>query len=515
MNGRLQEQLDCGGPDMSSPLRRAELVAGDDVAVVCGDVGYTYAETAERCRCLIAGLRGLGLGAGDRVAVVGGNCHRYLELYQAVPAGGMVLVPLNHRHAIAELRYALEDSGTKVLFTASGVEGLEELVEHIIDLRAGYEALLAAGSGDAALADVDPTGLAGLFYTGGTTGAAKGVMLTHRNLVANAMHLQACWRFDSATRWLIAAPMFHAAGSIAVLATVWNGGQHVILPSFDPGTALDLIAEHRVTHTLMVPTMLAALSDEQRARPREVSSLRHIAHGGAPIATETLRRAHATFPGAELLHIYGATETSPIATLLPREERLLDAPQSRSCGRPAVGVEIAILALDGSALSVDEVGELAVRGANVMAGYWNKPEQTAAALIDGWYHTGDLGYQDSRGYIYLVDRAKDMIVTGGENVYSTEVEEALYRHAAVAEAAVFGIPDSRWGEAVHAVVVPRARVEIDELRAHCRSLIADYKVPKTIELRAEPLPKSAAGKLLKRELRAPYWRDQTLALAGA
>jgi long-chain acyl-CoA synthetase len=340
-------------------------------------------------------------------------------------------------------------------------------------------------------------------------------MLTHRNLLANAMHLQACWTFTPDTRWLIAAPLFHAAGSIAVLATVWNAGQHLILPSFDVARALDLIAEHEVTHTLLVPTMLAALTDEQRARPRNVSSLRHIAHGGAPIANETLRRAHETFPHAELLHIYGATETSPIVTLLPHEERLLDAPQQCSCGQPAVGVDIAVLGPDGRPVASNEVGEVAVRGPNVMAGYWSKPEQTARALVDGWYRSGDLGYQDSRGYLYLVDRAKDMIVTGGENVYSTEVEEALYHHPAVAEAAVFGIPDPCWGEAVHAVVVPRAPVDSDQLRAHCRTLIAGYKVPKAIELRDEPLPKSAAGKLLKRELRAPYWNGQRAAVAGA
>jgi long-chain acyl-CoA synthetase len=515
MGSRSHEQLGGAGPSVASPLRRAELIAAEEIGVVCGSVCHTYAETAARCRRLIAGLHRLGVAAGDRVAVMGPNCHRYLELHQAVPSAGMVLVPLNPRHAVPELRYALEDSGAKILFTDRGGSGLEDTVERVIDLDSGYEALLSASSEDEVLDHVDESTLAGLFYTGGTTGAAKGVMLTHRNLIANTLHLQACWSFSDETRWLIAAPLFHAAGSIAVLATVWNGGLQVILPAFEAGAALDLIAEHRVTHTLLVPTMLAALTDEQRARPRDVSSLRHIAHGGAPVATETLRRARAEFPQAELLHIYGATETSPIATLLPHEERLLDTQQARSCGRPAVGVDVAILGWDGRAVAVGEVGEVAVRGPNVMAGYWNKPEQTAAVLVDGSYRTGDLGYQDSRGFLYLVDRAKDMIVSGGENVYSTEVEEALYRHPAVAEAAVFGIPDARWGEAVHAVVVTRTAVGPSELCAHCRSLIAGYKVPKTIELRTDPLPKSAAGKLLKRELRAPYWEGHAMTVAGA
>jgi long-chain acyl-CoA synthetase len=497
-----------------TPMRRANLVGRTRTAVICGDVELTYAQTWDRCRRLIGALRDLGLAPGDRVAVIAGNCHRYLELYQAMPGAGFSLVPLNPRHAIAELRYALEDSGARVLFTGIGDQGLGDMAEHIFDMGDGYEALLGGPAADFP-EDLPEDTIAGLFYTGGTTGAAKGVMLTHRNLIANAQHFGMCWQFTPETRWLVIAPVFHAAGSIAVLATVWNAGRHVILPAFDAGRALDLIERHRITSTLVVPTMLAAMSEEQLARPRDVTSLRYLSHGGAPVATETLRRAHAAFPAAELLHIYGATETAPIATLLPHEERMLDMDQGRSCGRPAVGVEVAIRGLDGAWQQPQSIGEVVVRGPNVMAGYWNKPVETAAALADGWYHTGDLGYQDDDGFVYLVDRAKDMIVTGGENVYSTEVEEALYRHPAVREAAVFGVPDARWGEAVYAVVVPRSAVDPEELVAHCRSLIAGYKIPKTIELRDEPLPKSGAGKILKRELREPHWRGVEARVAGA
>jgi long-chain acyl-CoA synthetase len=498
-----------------SPLRRATQTAGDRVAVMCGHDTFTYAQTWERCRRLVAALRALGLGAGDRVAVVGPNCHRYLELYQAVPGAGMVIVPLNPRHTPSELRYAVRDSGAKALCTGIGDQGLEDEVEHLVDLGDGYEALLA-GADEADLPDDPPEDdVAGLFYTGGTTGAAKGVMLTHRNLVSNATHFAMCWPFTPETRWLVIAPLFHAAGSIAVLATVWNGGQHVMLPAFDPARALGLIERHAVTATLVVPTMLAAMSEEQLARPRDVTSLRYLSHGGSPCATETLRRAHAAFPAAELLHIYGATETSPIATLMPHEERLLDTPRARSCGQPAVGVEVVVLDADGRRRVPGEVGEIAVRGPNVMVGYWNKPDETSAALVDGWYRTGDLGYQDDEGFVFLVDRVKDMIVTGGENVYSSEVEDAIYRHPAVLEAAVFGIPDPQWGEAVHAVVVPRSPVSAQELIAHCREFIAGYKVPKAIEFRSEPLPKSGAGKLLKRELREAYWAGAATRVAGA
>jgi long-chain acyl-CoA synthetase len=499
---------------MLGPLRRARRVAAGTTAVHCAELELTYDEMWDRCRRLVGGLNELGLGAGDRVAVVGPNCHRYLELYQAVPGAGMVLVPLNQRHTEAELRYAIEDAGVAALFAGRDVGDAAASVKHVIDLGAEYEQLLA-GSAPADLPDDLPEDtLAGLFYTGGTTGAAKGVMLTHRNLVANAFHYQAFAAFRPETCWLIAAPLFHAAGSIAVLATVWHAGRHVVLPVFDPTAALDLVERHGVTDVLVVPTMLASISEEQLARPRDVGTLRTICHGGSPIATETLRRAHQAFPDAELQHLYGATETAPIATAMRGEQYLLDAPQARSCGQPAVGVDVEVMAPDGTRLPDGEVGEVVIRGPNVMVGYWNKPTQSAAALVDGWYHSGDLGYLDADGYLYLVDRAKDMIVTGGENVYSTEVEDALFRHPAVLEAAVFGVPDERWGEAVYAVVVPRADVDPDELVRHCREMIAGYKVPKQIELRTDPLPKSGAGKVLKRELREPFWQGHASRVGG-
>jgi long-chain acyl-CoA synthetase len=500
---------------MISPLRRAGQVGAGRVAATCGEVSITYAEMWDRCRRLAGALRGIGLADGDRVAVVSPNCHRYLELYQAVPGAGMVIVPLNQRHADAELRYALEDSGAKVLFAGRPVGDLPDCVTTVVDVGEAYEAFIAGASPvdfPEALGEDD---LAGLFYTGGTTGAAKGVMLTHRNLVANAMHMQMCWPFTADTCWLVVAPLFHAAGSIAVLSTVWNAGRHVLLPAFDPGAVLDLIERERVTATLVVPSMLAAINEEQLARPRDVSSLELVSFGGAPSATETLRRAHQAFPGARLLHLYGATETAPIATGVLGVEALLDTPRARSCGQPAVGVDVEIRGDDGGRASTGEVGEVVVRGPNVMGAYWNKPKQTAAALRDGWYHTGDLGYMDDEGFVFLVDRAKDMIVSGGENVYSTEVEDALYRHPAVVEAAVFAVPDERWGEAVHAIVVPRAPVTPDELIAHCRAAIAGYKVPKAIDLRAEALPKSGAGKVLKRELRAPFWAGRESMVSGA
>jgi long-chain acyl-CoA synthetase len=395
-----------------------------------------------------------------------------------------------------------------VLFGGPQCRPLADAVERFVELPGGYDEVLAAAAEGAPWDALHADSLAGLFYTGGTTGAAKGVMLTHGNLLANAYHFMACWPFTPDTRWLVVAPMFHAAGTIAVLATLWSGGRQILLPSFDAAAVLDTIERERVTATLVVPTMMAALAEEQERNPRDVSALKLVSHGSSPAGPSLLRRTHEAFPLACLLHVYGATETSPILTLLPDEHELLDTPQAHSCGKPALGVELEVVDAARRPLGPGEIGEVRVRGANVSQGYWNKPEETGRAMRDGWYFTGDLGYLDDLGHLFLVDRAKDMIVSGGENVYSIEVEAALESHPLVGEVAVFGVPDERWGEAVYAVVVTSAAVDEEELVEHCRARIAGYKTPKHIELRGEPLPKSGAGKILKRELREPHWRGR-------
>ncbi|MFN0089862.1 MAG: class I adenylate-forming enzyme family protein [Acidimicrobiales bacterium] len=498
------------------PLSRALRVAADRTAVIDGALRYDYAELDRRCRRLAGALYGLGLSPGDRVAILAANGHRYLEAYLALPAAGLVIVPLNTRHAEPELEYALVDSGARVLLTDRPPGRLAAAVERVVELPDAYDALTAAAEAAELGRGVEPSSLAGLFYTGGTTGASKGVMLTHANLLANAVHGIIGCGLTEADVYLIQAPMFHAAGTVAVLGMVWLGGVQVTLPAFDPAAALDLVEAHGVTATLGVPTMVAALAEEQLARPRSVGTLRQLAHGGSPVASEVLRRAHQAFPAAELVHLYGATETAPIVTVGRREEAILDDPLIRSCGQPAVGVEVRICPPDRLVPLADgEVGEVCARGANIMAGYWAKPEQTAAVLQDGWYRTGDLGRLDAHGRLFLVDRAKDMIVSGGENVYSTEVEEVLFQHPAVKEATVFGVPDERWGEAVHAVIVPWGppeEVDVEAILAFCRERIAGYKVPKSVELRREPLPVSGPGKVLKRELRAKHWAGREAAI---
>jgi long-chain acyl-CoA synthetase len=425
---------------------------------------------------------------------------------------GRVQVPLNFRWAEPELAYALEDSGARILFCDRDPGALAGLVERVVRIDLGeYDASI--GDADELPFDeraVDEDDLAGLFYTGGTTGTSKGVMLTHRNLVANAFGIQFAQPMTGADRYLIMAPMFHAAGSVSVLQSIYLGATQVILPTFDPATMLDLVETERITQTLGVPTMVAASVEEQLVRPRDVASLTTYAHGGSPIAMEVVRRGVEAFPGTQFVHLYGATETSPIITGLADEVELLGSPREKSAGRPVMGCEVVIRNVRGEPLPTGEPGEVTVRGANVMAGYWNKPEQTEAALRDGWYWTGDVGRLDDEGHLFLLDRSKDMIISGGENVYCTEVEDALYTHPAILEATVFGIPSARWGEAVHAVVVlrPQATADEAELIEHCRTRIASYKAPRSIAFSDDPLPKSGPGKVLKRELRAPFWADR-------
>ncbi|MPY94232.1 MAG: AMP-binding protein, partial [Acidimicrobiia bacterium] len=462
------------------PLRRAERVARRREALVCGEVRLGYAEFLSRCRRLVSGLAELGTGRGDRVATLAANSIPSVELYCATSASGRVQVPLNTRWADAELGYALEDSGAKVLFVDRDPGPLADVVERVVRLDlAEYEDLLRAvaeGDFDESLTSDD---VAGLFYTGGTTGASKGVVLTHGNLLANTYHTQMLMPLEAEDCYLVQAPLFHAAGSNSLLQCIGLGARQVILEAFDPGAFLDLVEREGATATLGVPTMLAATVDEELARPRDVSSLALYGHGASPVAIEVLRRATEAFPATHFVHLYGATETAPLLTGLRHEERLLGGERQKSCGQPVIGVEVVVRAPDGTACKDGEPGEVTARGANIMAGYWNKPAQTEAALRDGWYWTGDIGRLDEDGYLFLLDRSKDMIVSGGENVYCTEVEDALYAHPMVLEASVFGVPDERWGEAVHAVVVPRGPVTADELISHCRGRIAGYKVPRT------------------------------------
>lgn len=465
--------------DLSWPLARAARLFAHEVAVIDGERSVTYAELARRVRALG------GLDAA-RVGYLGPNSLAHLECWLGLPAFGKVLVDLNYRLSLEELRFMVADAGLEVLITDD--PRAAELGVPVVD----YEALVAGP--ERAFAGVDEDAVAAISYTGGTTGTPKGVMLSHRNLLANALHNLAVTGHSAADRWLHVCPMFHVAGTSNVFACTWVGARSVILPRFEARAVLEAIERHGVTHSVFVPTMLAMLLEA--AAGSDMSSLRHLQYAASPIAPELQRRVLEWLPGCDVVQFYGMTEAAPTVTRLSHEDHFT---RPASMGRVVPGVQAEVRAPRG------EVGELWVRGPNVMLGYWNRPEATAAALVDGWYRTGDLVREDEDGYLFMVDRAKDMIITGGENVYSVEVEAVLSAHPAVEEVAVFGVPSERWGEAVHAVVVARAAVTADALMAHCRASLGGFKVPRAIELREGPLPKSGAGKLLKNRLRDPHW----------
>jgi len=469
---------------------------------------------AARCRRLAGGLQSLGVEPGDRVATLLVNCHRYLEAYFAVPGMGAVIVPLNNRYALPELRYVLHDAGVKVLLAdephAALASELADIVPGIVMAPSDYEKLLD-DSPELALENGGEDMLAGIFYTGGTTGAAKGVMLTHRNLVTNALHVTVAFGFSERDIYLHAAPMFHLADGAATYAVTWVGGAHTFVPQFAPAQVLRALESDRVTFSTWVPTMLNAVINHPDLDKTDISSLRMIAHGGSPIAEDLLERAIRALK-CSFVQAYGMTEAAPVLTVLAHEEELVGDPRLRSAGREVMGVEVTVRRVDGSGSIClpGEIGEVVARGPNLMRGYWNKPDETAAALRDGWYWSGDLAQTDGDGYLYIVDRAKDMIISGGENVYSIEVENAIYAHPRVLECAVIGVPDDTWGERVHAVVVPKPNQAVteEEVREHCKALIAGYKCPRSVEF-ISALPKSGAGKILKLGLREKYWAGRS------
>jgi acyl-CoA synthetase (AMP-forming)/AMP-acid ligase II len=368
----------------------------------------------------------------------------------------------------------------------------------------GYEDLVAASdpTPDAGRGGDD---LYGIFYTGGTTGDPKGVMLSHRSCLTSAMGtLVSNDVFLRGGVMLHAAPMFHLADIASWNIGNLTGSTHVMVPSFTPAAVVQAIEAHGVTDALLVPTMIQMLADSPEAAEGDLSSMRRILYGASPMSESVLARARVALPRATFAQAYGMTELAPVATILPAADH--DDPSlARSCGRAAVHAEVRVVSPDDEELPRGEVGEIVVRGDHVMAGYWNKPEQSEVALRGGWMHTGDAGYMDERGYVFLVDRIKDMVISGGENVYSVEVENAIAKHPAVAQVAVIGLPDEEWGERVHAAVVLRggASITLDELRALCRDEIAGYKLPRSLEV-LDALPISGAGKVLKRELRRAH-----------
>ena len=496
--------------DLTWPLRYAVRHRPTMECAVDGDTRLTFAEFGDRVHRIAAGLTSVGMTRGTRVATLLWNSHRYLELHFAIPGSGAMVVPLNSRLAVPEMEYILKDAGVTHLITdafhATIAEKLAPYVERVIYAPDEYEQLVASHEPLPMAGPESEDDPAGLYYTGGTTGPAKGVILSHRALLAESVYLAIGFKNNDEDRFLHVFPLFHLGGIAGLYGNVWTGVTQVFQPIIEPAALLDIIEKERITISSMVPTVINALISHPNAATTDFSSFRMLVHGAAPISPDLCRRAVSTF-GCSFTQAYGMTEMSAAATLLKDEQLLLDHERIRSAGRSMVGCEVDVVRPDGTSCDPRETGEVVLRGPTMLTGYWNKPEQTAEAIRNGWYHSGDLGYLDEESYLYLVDRAKDMIVSGGENVYSIEVENALAGHPAVSEVAVVGVPDDTWGEKVHAIVALReGEVATEaELIAFCRERIAGYKTPKSVEVRTTELPKSAVGKILKRELRAPFW----------
>jgi len=501
----------------------------DKMAFHDGTYHATHAQHAERVlRLADAMRRHLDIEPGDRYAVMACNGHEYLELYHAGLLGAGVINPLNLRLAGKELQYILADSGCKVAFVDAVFA--EHFLRNIAEARTelaletvvligqadvahdiAYEELLAGGSPHIP-PEPEETDPAVLMYTGGTTGLPKGVLLEQRAEMLNLYHVGLSVGFDERRVYLHQTPMFHAASMAGVVGIPATGGTSVFVPMFDPEPVMSVIEQYQVDWTVMVPTMIAMVLAHPRFAPERLASLRDLVYGASPMPTELLARLLTTFPDLGLWQGYGMTECSSVLTMLSAADHRRGPAVAGSAGRTVMGVELSIRYPDGSVCATGHDGEVWARGGNMMREYWRRPEHTATALRDGWYHTGDAGHLDAEGYLHLVDRITDMIITGGENVYSIEVENAIATHPAVAQVAVIGVPHEIWGEQVHAIVVlkPGAHADAEEIQAHARTSIAGYKVPKSVDFRAEPLPLSGALKPLKTALRAEYRAEHPL-----
>ncbi|MEQ8696345.1 MAG: AMP-binding protein [Bauldia litoralis] len=488
------------------------------VAVIDGDRRRTWREVGERVARTAGLLHGLGLRAGDRFAILARNSPLYDELKWAGHWAGIVPVPVNWRLAPPELRHILTDAGCRLCFAEADFQGAfdaPELASLGVEVRSMGPELDAARDATEPMpaAGIDPDAEALLLYTGGTTGRAKGVRLSHANIVSNglAFGLGAGARGDDV--FLHVAPMFHSAD---LLATAWvlQGAAHCYLPAFSPAGFLEAVERQGVTATVTVPAMLMAAVSHPAIATADLSSLRLLVFGAAPMAVEWIERVAAAFPAGCLSNCYGLTEVAPDLTIFEAGALAEALAGGRgdgriaSVGRPNPLNELRVAGPDGAPLPPGEAGELWARGPNIMMGYHNLPEETAAAFEGGWFRTGDVARIDADGYVYLLDRLKDLVISGGENIYTAEVEAALHRHPGVLEASVIGVPDERMGEALVAVIVPRDGAGLTEtvLVEHCRPLIGGYKIPRRYAF-VEALPKSAMGKVLKADLRTRFGPD--------
>jgi fatty-acyl-CoA synthase len=523
-------------------LKRAMAAHATREAVVCGRVRLTYAEFGERVNRWANLMRSLGVGKGDRVALLTQNCHRVLEAFFGTPLLGSILMPMNFRLVPDDFEYILNHGGAKVLVVEEGLTHLIEpirerleTIEHFIIARnegdssegeaaqaswLDYERLIfEASAGPVAPAEIDENEPAALLYTSGTTGRPKGVMLTHRNLYLNAMNSICEFAIAERDVYLHTLAQFHCNGWGIPYAVTGMGATHVVIKRFEPAAFFDLMIAEKVTFAAMPPTMIN-MALNHRLDPATLEKLPRgvrIATAGSAPPLATIQGAEEKF-GWRVIQIYGLTETSPFLTVSKIKPHMDDWPAEQKyrvqakTGYPMIGVDIRVVDDGGRDVEPDtgEAGEVIARSNVVMAGYWRQKEATDAVIVDGWFHTGDMATIDREGYIEVVDRKKDLIISGGENISSIEVEGLLYKHPSVLEAAVVAAPDERWGEVPYAIVVLKdgAEASEEELSAFCRDRLAHYKCPKRVEF-IGALPRTATGKIQKNLLREKYWKGKT------
>ncbi len=514
-------------------MYRNSLLYAEKEAFVCGTERVTFAQFNAGSNRLVRALYGLGLEKGETLGVVSWNCMEVLYAYGAAMKGGFIVSPFNARLQDDELTAVIDDSAAQVLIVGAGCEDRVERIRprlghmrHLVSCDPGREGmipfaeLVAAHADDEPDVELDEDDPFLIIYTSGTTGAPKGALYTHRRKLEDCKVWALNLTVEPRDRAMLVQPLFHIAGTI-ILAFMYVGAAHIIMPntSFDPVATVHTMEREKITFLQVVPTLLVSIMDAAEIERPDLSALTRILYAASPMPVDLLRRGLETY-GPVFVQSYGQSESGPNITSFPRDEHdVLHLPPDqqqvlRSAGRPCVGVQVRIVDGEGRECGSGDIGEITVRSKSLMVGYWRKPEETARTIVDGWLHTGDMGYLDPEGYLYLVDRKRDMIVTGGENVYPYEVEQVLRLHPAVDEAAVVGLPDPYWVERVHAFVVlakpgeplddPTAAGEpalVEELRRFCRDHLAGYKVPKSVEF-IDALPRNATGKVLRRELRA-------------
>jgi len=459
-----------------------------------------FRELHDRVAGIAGALSEHGFRTGDRLALLLPNETDYIELIYACAWLGVIIVPLNIRLSATEIDHILADARPRGLIRHSKLPAPSARLDWQCVLD--QEPLNLVSNFDFEPI-YDPDAVCALIYTSGTTGLPKGVAVTHANILANVHHVNYWMPYKEGGVYLHAAPIFHIADFPLIFASPAFGSCQTTIPKFNPQIFCETVERERVTHTVLVPTMINLLTQYEGLKNFDITSLEHVGYGGSSIAPELLRRVRELLPNVKLVQVYGLTETGFLSGLRDDEHT---EKRLTSCGRTCPGIEMRVVDESGKEVEAGQPGELVARGANVMRGYWSNAAETGVAFRDGLFRTGDIARQDADGYFYILDRLKDMIVTGGENVYSGEVEAVIYQHPAIREAAVFGVPDPKWGELVVACVVlkPGVALSEDELIAYCRQSLAHYKIPRVIEFLETELPKSASGKILKKNLREHF-----------